>query len=85
MLTGYTGSDTFLFNYANHEGSDRIRDFTDGSDKIRLANTGGGVGFGDLTLTDIGSDCRIVLASGTEILIEGVNSAALDAGDFVFG
>lgn len=84
VLTGYTGNDTFLFKYNANEGSDRIQDYTDGSDKIRFTGAGG-AGFGDLVLTDIGADCRIDLASGGSILLVGVNSAALDAGDFIFG
>lgn len=84
VLTGYTGNDTFLFKYNANEGSDRIQDYTDGSDKIRFAGAGG-AGFGDLVLTDIGADCRIDLASGGSTLLVGVNSAALDAGDFIFG
>ncbi|MBT0779655.1 hypothetical protein [Paracoccus sp. pheM1] len=83
-LAGYTGSDTFLFKYDSDEGNDRIMDFEGGTDRIQLTNTGGGVTFDDLVLTDVGADCRIDLASGTSILIVGVGSAALDAGDFIF-
>lgn len=82
-LTGYTGSDVFLFNYSLNQGSDRIQDYADGTDKIRFTNSGG-AGFGDLVLTDIGADCRITLASGGSIVLAGVNAAALDAGDFIF-
>lgn len=80
-LTGYTGNDTFLFKYNANEGSGRIQDDTDGSGKIRFAS---GAGFGDLVLTDIGADCRINLTSGGSILLVGVSSAVLDAGDFIF-
>lgn len=83
-LVGDSGTDVFLFKYSAHEGADEILDYTDGTDKIRSTNTGGSVGFGDLVLTNIGADCQISLASGTIILIEGVSSAALDAGDFIF-
>lgn len=83
QLSGHTGSDTFVFKYSANEGSDRIWVFTDGTDKIQLTDTGGSVTFDDLALTDTGSDCRIDLASGTTILLEGVSSAALDASDFI--
>lgn len=80
-LTGYTGNNTLLFKYDANEGSGRIQNDTGGSDKIRFT---GGAGFGDLVLTDIGADCRINLTSGGSILLLGVSSAVLDAGDFIF-
>lgn len=83
-LFGWANADTFQFKYDANEGSDSIGDFTDGTDRIQLTNTGGGVTFDDLVLTDVGADCRIDLAGGTSILIVGVGSAALDAGDFIF-
>ncbi|WP_323716917.1 calcium-binding protein [Paracoccus aminovorans] len=81
---GGTGADTFQFKYDANEGADRIEDYSDGTDRIRFTNTGGTVGFGDLALTDIGADCRIDLASGGSVLLVGVSSAVLDAGDFIF-
>lgn len=83
-LIGGAGSDTFEFAHDKSEGSDRIADFTKGSDLIKIAGTGGAYGFADMVFTDVTDGCQVTLASGTVIALAGVASSALSAGDFVF-
>jgi Ca2+-binding RTX toxin-like protein len=83
-LTGGAGADVFVFGTqgGNPHGADRIRDFTDGQDLIRLNMPG--VGYGDLSLTTLGNgDTLIDTGFGTITLI-GVGLGALSADDFLF-
>lgn len=80
-LTGGTKRDTFEFDGLVDEGSDRITDFENGVDRIEIA----GETFADLTIRQTGSgNARVVLDSGTEILLVGVSKAEVDASDFIF-
>lgn len=82
ILVGGGGADAFLFDGSVFEGSDTIRDFRNGADVLQIS----GSGFADLKIQKAngGSDTRITLDSGTEILLEGVSKAQIDAGDFDF-
>ena len=80
-LEGGAGTDTL----EGGTGSDTITDFSmDESDAVDLSAFSGITGFGDLSLTDDGSDTVVDLGShgdGT-VRLEGVSSADLEAGDF---
>lgn len=81
-LSGGRGADVFLFKGDKDEGRDRITDFKDGVDLIRIK----GLDFDDLTIRKAGggADTKIILDSGTEIILEGVQKSLIDAGDFIF-
>ncbi|MEY8838560.1 calcium-binding protein [Cribrihabitans sp. XS_ASV171] len=78
-LRGGLGADTF--NFWSDNGADIITDYTDGSDKIRFII--GGLGFGDLGISQSGADAVIDYGSG-QITLLGVSAATLDASDFLF-
>ena len=64
------------------DGKDTIKDFNDGSDMIEIS----GAAFAEVTLKkeNGGSDTRVILDSGTEILLKNVVKADIDASDFDF-
>lgn len=78
-LTGGLGADIFV--YAIGDGPDRITDFTDGVDRIGLS---AGLTFNQLSITGVGADTLIRLASTGELLtvLTGVPDFAINAGDF---
>lgn len=82
-LTGGAGDDDFVF--VDDTGStNTITDFGDGDDEIDLSQIGG-LSFGDLTITDDGTDSTVTVPSGTgnfDIVVEGTTT--LDADDFIF-
>ncbi|MBV1863590.1 MAG: hypothetical protein KUG74_04055 [Rhodobacteraceae bacterium] len=82
VLKGNAGNDVFIFNGTANEGKDTIKDFKDGSDMIEIS----GVAFAEVTLKkeNGGSDTRVILDSGTEILLKNVVKADIDASDFDF-
>ena len=80
VLTGGGQADAFLFKGNKNEGTDRITDFQDGTDIIRIKKAG----FGDVSIDSAGADTEITLASGTKIILEGVNSSLITADDFSF-
>ncbi|MCV0426531.1 MAG: hypothetical protein K5905_13765, partial [Roseibium sp.] len=79
ILTGGSGADTFVFRQG--EGDDRVTDFTDGEDLIRIES--GASAFADLVLEASGQDA-LVKFGGTTITLEGVQLTDLDQGDFLF-
>ncbi|MBC6438086.1 MAG: calcium-binding protein, partial [Rhodobacteraceae bacterium] len=82
MLIGGEGRDTFVFSSGH--GNDTITDFADGSDLIQI--TASGVGFGDLTITNEGTDtdpAAVITWDGGTITLNGVAHTALTAGDFI--
>ena len=81
-LTGGEGDDTFVFDQNN--GHDTITDFTDGEDAIDLSTLSGINGFGDLNVTQNGSDTVITIPGGGTITLQNFTSTDLDATDFVF-
>ena len=54
VLTGGAGRDTFVL--VNRSGADKITDFEDGFDKLKLT---GNLTFGKLTIVDTGNDTEI--------------------------
>lgn len=79
-LWGGKGADLFAFQGTLAEGFDRVMDFRDGVDRLRIA----GAGLDDLAISEAGQGARIDLDSGTAILLLGIAAAALDADDFLF-
>ncbi len=79
QLSGGAGIDTFVL--APGEGTDTITDFMVDQDRIGLAE---GLSFGQLTITQDGSDTLIKLTSDNEILaiLSGVQSNSLTAANF---
>ena len=88
-LTGGSGADLYIF--AGQNGTDRIKDFTDGADKIRIQGYGSALNsFADLAgdIIQVGADVHIrlganVTGAGT-IVIENFTVAQLSAADFSF-
>jgi len=79
-LTGGLGSDVFVFN-ALERGQDVITDFENGLDMIEIT----GLSFAALDFTKVGGGVLMSSAAMTgDILLEGIEIAALDASDFLF-
>lgn len=79
-LTGGDGADIFLF--ATGSGQDMISDFADGSDLLDFSATG--LSFGDLTISQAGSDTKIDLGDGNIVTLTGINTPLITADDFLF-
>ncbi|MEO0864181.1 MAG: calcium-binding protein [Pseudomonadota bacterium] len=79
FLRGGQGADTFVFG--DGYGTDKIRDFQQGSDIMQIADHTGG--FGTLVITDQGGDRRIDYDGGV-ILLKTDAGLALTAADFDF-
>lgn len=75
-LSGGAGADVFVFSRG--AGADVVTDFAPGLDRIRLPG-----GFDAAEIEAAAGGARIVHGGGT-ILLEGVDAAALDSGDFLF-
>lgn len=71
-LEGGRGSDTFVL--AAGEGTDTIRDFVVGEDRIGLA---GGLTFGQLSVVQTGQNARIFLGGETLAILQRVNANTL--------
>lgn len=82
VLAGGGGRDVFVFSRGVNEGADRIEDFENGLDRIRLA----GATFADVGVTSVnaGRDALLTFAGGTTVLLQGLAAGLVDAGDFVF-
>lgn len=78
-LRGNAGADVFVFG--NKSGTDRVMDFSDGSDTLRLVGHTGG--FGDLTFSDAAGNREIEHDNGTIVLM-GQAGLVLTAADFDF-
>lgn len=79
-LAGGAGADTFVFNAL--AGDDRITDFEQGTDHIRI-NTPG-LSFAGLDVLQTPDGALIDLPEGGSILIVGLSSSTLTADDFLF-
>ncbi|MCV2874620.1 hypothetical protein OEZ71_20160 [Defluviimonas sp. WL0050] len=79
-MNGGTGADEFVF--ATGDGFDRIMDFEDGLDLIRI--TSGAVDFGGVTVAASGPN-TLVTFSDVSVLLFGISPGDIDASDFVFG
>ncbi len=85
VLDGGLGADEFLFN-AGSFGADRVVDFTNGVDHIRISGIAGVNDFSDLSVTANGSGWAVItLPDGSSITLQGVNTGLVDASDFLFG
>ncbi|MCF6232110.1 MAG: hypothetical protein L3J36_03255 [Rhodobacteraceae bacterium] len=78
-LTGGGGADVFVFG--KNSDKDKVTDFDDGTDILRIADHSGS--FGSLTITDQGGDLKIVHDGGT-ILLVGEAGTTLTSADFDF-
>ncbi|WP_257210241.1 Ig-like domain-containing protein [Nostoc linckia] len=79
-LTGGNGADRFVLGIG--EGKDTITDFQDGTDLLVLA---GGLSFGQLTISNSGSNTLISLTNGGEQLavLTGINASKITSADFI--
>nr|MDZ8022063.1 cadherin domain-containing protein [Nostoc sp. SerVER01] len=79
-LTGDNGADRFVL--AAGEGKDTITDFIDGTDLLVLAD---GLSFGQLTISNSGSNTLISLINGGEQLavLTGINASTINSADFI--
>ncbi|TMV12949.1 calcium-binding protein [Arenibacterium halophilum] len=82
IMAGGGGWDEFIYNDMS-EGNDVIRDFDDVMDLINVSALG--IGFDDITVTSAEADASSMLSFGsTTILLQGITTDMVDAGDFVF-
>lgn len=88
LLTGGAGNDVLIggggkgvFVFEMNAGSDRVEDFKDGKDILRLKDHAGG--FASLTITDANADLRVVHDSGV-IILTGAAGTVLTIDDFDF-
>src|SRR5207302_4782808 len=84
-LTGSSGHDQFVF--AQPIGHDTIYNYDPVNDQIDLIGYAGLSSFADVqahTADDANGNAVITLADGQSITLEGVHTASLTAGDFVF-
>ncbi|HAX85517.1 MAG TPA: hypothetical protein DCY91_04425, partial [Cyanobacteria bacterium UBA11370] len=81
-LLGGQGQDTFVLNVG--QGRDTILDFTDRVDKIGLS---GNLSFGQLRITDMGSDTWLRIRQTGEVLavLKNVDAINLSSADFISG
>jgi Ca2+-binding RTX toxin-like protein len=79
-LEGDDGADTFEFSTGDGKGN-RITDMTLGEDVISIRD--GAASFADLDISSNGDDA-VVAFSNVRVILEDVDSTALDAGDFLF-
>lgn len=78
-LRGNDGEDVFVFG--KNSGLDRVLDFTDGEDILRLEDHTGG--FGDLSFANLGGNLRVTHDNGTIVLV-GEAGTVLTSADFDF-
>ncbi len=79
-MTGGAGQDTFRFKRG--DGVDTITDFVAADDTIRI--TVSGLGYNDLTLTNVGGDVHVAYGNGDKIILENLTTADLTQDDFLF-
>lgn len=80
VLTGGTGTDTFIFSLG--DGSDTVKDFTDGSDIIQFVGTSAD-DFTDLSIVAQFSNA-VVSIDNIKVVLENVSISNLDGSDFLF-
>ncbi len=79
VLTGGRGPDTFVFGTGS--GRDRVTDFQDGLDQIKI--TSGAASFAELTISQEEGDVQIAF-SNVLITLEDTSSNVINAEDFLF-
>lgn len=77
-MTGKGGADRFVFGVS--WGMDQITDYEDGVDVIDLSSSG--LVYGDLSITQLGSDTLIDGGEGNTITLRGVTASAISEADF---
>ena len=80
VLDGGGGADTFSFR--SNDGTDTIQDFDDGTDVIRLVDTG--LAFGDLNISNAGGGVTEIDYGSGVISVNGVGAGSFSAADFEF-
>ncbi|MEO1520905.1 MAG: spondin domain-containing protein [Cyanobacteria bacterium J06633_2] len=78
IATGGGGSDTFVLSTG--AGTVSVTDFNDGVDQLSLSD---GLGFGDLTIVQVGQGTLISSGNDALALLEGVEAALITNSDFV--
>ena len=83
VLSGGAGRDLFVYGDADF-GRDRIVDFEDGTDLLKL--TGSGLRWGDLSVSNNRQGHAVVRVESTDssIVLEGVDASLIDQNDFIF-
>lgn len=79
ILRGQAGKDVFVFG-AN-SGTDTVKDYVDGADKLRIADHVGG--FASLSISASAGD-KVIVHDGGTIILDGKNGVTLTATDFDF-
>jgi serralysin len=79
-LVGGRGADAFVFDGTLDEGADRIKDFRNGKDFLRVS----GIDFSEIEISGHARGSVIALGAGTEILLVGVDSSLITQLDFEF-
>jgi len=79
ILIGGQGKDSFVFGA--DAGTDRVRDYSQSDDTLRIADHDGG--FATLSIADKGKNLEVIHDGGT-ILLLGEAGTTLSAGDFDF-
>lgn len=80
------GAEADVFEFRSGSGHDKITDFQDGLDMIRLVKIAGVAAFSDLTITAQADGTLVGWAGGSaSVLLVGVAAGQVDAADFGFG
>ena len=81
-LHGGGGRDVFVFKAGADYGTDRVLDFKDGIDEIKIV----GASFADLVIRSTSAgNIRITIADGNTVVLENIDSSLISAADFDFG
>lgn len=82
-LYGGAEGDTFVFGAGSR--ADRVQDFQDGLDLIRIVGVSGVDDFSDLRMTQRSDGVLVTWASGVDsVLLAGLTTAKLSSADFLF-
>lgn len=82
VLRGDAGADVFVFGARS--GTDKIKDFDDGTDILRIEGHAGGFDTLTLTLSVTNNDIFIDHDGGRIVIVDGFGNATLTAADFDF-
>ncbi|MFE3836315.1 hypothetical protein [Pseudogemmobacter sonorensis] len=90
VVYGGAGADIFIFAEATPGDTDRIMDFENGIDRIRLGGLAGATAhdrFAALSIQDIsyaGDRGAMIQYGGQRIFLPGISASLLDVSDFIF-
>ncbi len=79
-IWGGPGADYFLFDADLDNGTDRIKDFDPGSDRIVIEHLGG---FDDISFSQVDRGLRVEFHD-TAIILAGLDASQISADDFLF-